>query len=199
MDYQSLNQFQLKQRLTAFVNRYEYSSVQTDGTAGQLIAFVEQKRLALKEEITFWASAKKDAKLFTLKAERTLDIAGRYNVRGVNDELVGYLRKVFGKSLLRSTWEVYDATDNMLFTAREKNLTIAIMRRVGAFIPVVGDFFQLLPFSFEFIHNETVVGQHKRKFGLRDNYQIHLEPTLSKVDRRLVLALGVALDALQSR
>ena len=199
MDYQSLNQFQLKQRLTAFVNRYEYSSVQTDGTAGQLIAFVEQKRLALKEEITFWASAKKDAKLFTLKAERTLDIAGRYNVRGVNDELVGYLRKVFGKSLLRSTWEVYDATDNMLFTAREKNLTIAIMRRVGGFIPVVGDFFQLLPFSFEFIHNETVVGQHKRKFGLRDNYQIHLEPTLSKVDRRLVLALGVALDALQSR
>ena len=199
MDYQSSQNFQLKQRLTAFVNRYEYYSEQNDESSGPIVTYAEQKRLALKEQITFWSSADKNTALFTLKAERTIDIAGRYNVRSSSDEAIGYLRKVFGKSLLRSTWEVYDANNNLLFTGREKNLSIAIIRRIGTLLPVVGDVLEFLPFNFEFLREGVVAGYHQRQFGLRDNYQIHLESSLDDVDRRLVLALGVALDALQSR
>jgi len=44
------------------------------------------------------------------------------------------------------------------------------------------------------------VGTYRRLFGkLRDRYDLELEPALDGVDRRLVLAFAVALDALQDR
>lgn len=199
MDLQSASRFLLKQRITLFVNRYEYIVVNDDGSDGALVAFAEQKRLTLKEEINVYTTEAKTEVLFSLKAEKVLDIHGKFFVRDASGRTLGYLRKVFGRSLLRSTWEVYDADEKPMFTAQESNKFLAIFRRIAGEIPLVGLVVPLIPYHFEFVRGVEVVGAHRRHLGIRDHYDTTLEPAAGQLDRRVILALGIALDALQSR
>jgi hypothetical protein len=190
--------FLLEQKFTALINRYEFFSY-TNGQKGERLAFVEQKRLSFKEQITAWSSEAKTDVFFTLKAEKVFDVHGRYWVNNSDGQPLGYLRKAFGRSLLRSTWELYDAKDQLLLTVTERNLAIALLRRYGELIPLIGDFLVFLPFSFDFTHGEAQVGRCNRLTGLRDSYDIELTAAAPPIDDRLALALGLALDALQAR
>jgi hypothetical protein len=47
--------FTVNQKITMMVNRYEIRSVEANGSAGTLIAVAQQKRMAFKEQVTFYA------------------------------------------------------------------------------------------------------------------------------------------------
>jgi hypothetical protein len=100
---------------------------------------------------------------------------------------IGEIRKAFGRSLLRSTYEIHGPSGTL--TARERNVVVALFRRLVNFIPYVGDFADWLPIPYHFD-----IG------SFRDVYDIDLtgDPE-RKVDRRLILAAAVGMDALQAR
>jgi uncharacterized protein YxjI len=57
-----------------------------------------------------------------------------------------------------------------------------------------------LPFNFVLLREGRQVGTYKRVLGkLRDRYLLELEPELGDVDRRLIVAFAIGLDALQDR
>jgi len=77
---------------------------------------------------------------------------------------------------------------------------VALLRRVVAFIPCVGDDAPWLPirYHFDFVHGGQVVGRHQRRTGLftfRGVYgkDLSAEPE-RRLDRRLVLANAVGMD-----
>ena len=199
MDMQKHGHFLLLQKLTLLVNRYEYFLYDNE-QQGEQIAFVEQKRFAFREHITVWANEHKGETFFVVRAEKILDVHGKFLVEDAAGHVVGYCRKVFSTSLLRSTWEVHGASGELLFVAREKSPAVAIVRRVLQFVPDIGDFANFFPFNFVFEHNGQVVGSHHRVWGsLSDRYALEVSDTLKDCDRRLLLALGILLDALQDR
>jgi uncharacterized protein YxjI len=199
MDVQSHSKFLLQQKLTLLINRYDYFLYDND-TKGEQIAFVEQKRFAFREAITVWTNDSKGEVLFNVKAEKILDIHGKFLVTDPSGNLIGYCRKAFGASLLRSTWEVYDSQDHLLFIVKERSQAMAVFRRVAQFIPYLTDFAPFLPFNFIYEKEGRVVGNHVRVWGrLVDQYKQSLSHELDTVDRRLVLAIGILLDALQDR
>ncbi len=199
MDLQPHNQFLLQQKLTLLINRYEYFLFDND-VKGELIAFAEQKRFAFREAITVWTNNSKGEVLFNIKAEKILDIHGKFLIKDQFDNLIGYCKKAFRASLFRSTWEVYDSQDKLLFVALERSQGMAAFRRLAQFIPYLSDVAGFLPFNFIYEKDGKTVGHHKRVWGrLTDQYKQSLEPELAPVDRRLILALGILLDALQDR
>ena len=199
MDLQKHSRFLLMQRLTLLINRYEYF-LYDNGQQGEKIAFVEQKRFAFREHITVWRNEHKSETLFSVRAEKILDAHGKFLVEDETWHLIGYCRKVFGSSLLRSTWEVHGANDQLLFVAKEQSPAIAIIRRVLQFVPDIGAFANFVPFNFVFEQNGQVVGSHHRVWGsLSDRYALEISGALNDCDRRLPLALGILLDALQDR
>jgi uncharacterized protein YxjI len=165
---------------------------------GTPVAFVRQKRLALKEDIRFFADESESDELFRLKARQVLEVGGRYDVVTPAGDTIGTLEKVFGRSLLRSTWRVLEG-ESELAIAEERSLPIAIMRRVIDFVPY-GD---LVPIVFHFTIRTSdgrTLGELTRRFGLRDTYDLDLSgDTERRIDRRVAVALAIALDALQSR
>jgi uncharacterized protein YxjI len=57
-----------------------------------------------------------------------------------------------------------------------------------------------LPFNFVFMRDGQQAATYKRVLGkLRDRYVLELGPGMQGVDRRLLIAFTVALDALQDR
>jgi len=191
-DWSVADRFVIDQLIRPMVNLYRISA------EGQAIAFVRQKRLAIKEDIRFFADESETNELFRLKARALMEFGGRYDVTTPEGEKVGVLGKVFGKSLLRSTWQVLDAAEQELAIAKERSVPVAILRRVIDAVPY-GDFIPI-PFHFTIDSGARHLGDLNRRFGVRDTYDLDLSGDVARtIDRRLAIALGIALDALQSR
>ncbi len=199
---QALDRFVVEQKITALVNRYRVLAAGENGDAGALVSFVQQKRLAFREEILFHGDEQQRELLFRLKAQNVLDPFGRYDVLDADGTRIGGLRKQFGRSLWRSTWEILDADENVVCRAQERSPVVAVARRiVDSVLP--GEFAAatfLLPFHFDLLVGDRVIATHTRRRALRDTYDMDLsEDTDHVLDRRTAIALAVALDALQAR
>ena len=105
------DRFVVKQLIRPTVNLYEVHT-RTPGTdaLGDLVAFVRQKRLALREDLRAFTDDSEQEELFRIKARSVVDIGGRYNVTAPDGAALGALVKLFRQSLLRSTWRVVDAS-----------------------------------------------------------------------------------------
>ena len=143
----TLARFTVRQKITMMVNRYEIRSVDAAGTEGPIIAVAQQKRMAFKEHVTFYADEARTQPVFGFKARKRLDLAATYDVTDAQGTAIGWFRKDFGKSLMRSTWHL-GAADGLEAIGTERNQNVAIMRRVWDFLPFVGAI--PAPFTFHF-------------------------------------------------
>ena len=198
------DRFILRQRFRPVVNEYEFSLPEgSSDEPGPPFCFVRQRRFAFKEDIRFYVDDSRSIELMRIKARQRFDPAARYDVTAADGSKIGEIQKVFGASLLRSTYRIYDATGAETATAMEQSLAVALLRRLVGLVPYLEHVANWLPipYHFTFKRGEVVLGSHRRHVGkLRDIYTTDMsgDPERS-VDRRLVLAIAVGMDALQAR
>ncbi|MTK02777.1 hypothetical protein [Micromonospora sp. CP22] len=186
---QAQQRFHIRQRVRFMVNQYEVHSVAPDGSEGELLAFAQQKRLAFKEQVTIYADDSKQQPLLGFKARQRLDLGATYDVTDHAGNPIGLFRKDFAQSLLRSTWHVEQpGLPNV--TGQERSMPVALLRR---FV----DSLSWLPYHFDFVADGQPVFSVIKKWGLRDRYVVEIQNP--QIDRRMVIAMAVALDALQGR
>lgn len=193
---QRLDRLRVQQKITPFVNRYVVSA-----PGGATVAFVEQKRFAFREQVTFYTDESRRRRLFAFKARSFVDIGTTYDVTGGDGSSLGRFRKDFTRSLLRSTWHLepvaHAAGDARPAVGRERSLVVAVLRRAWDFVPFAEVVPFVVPYHFDFTAGGRRVMSVERRWGLRDRYDVKIyDPAL---DRRLAIAQVVALDALQSR
>jgi hypothetical protein len=193
------NRFYVRQKITLLINRYQVIAANPDGSEGGLLAFAEQKRAKLKEEVYFFADERRSRPpVFSFKARQRLDVHAEHDVLDEHGRPLGYFKKQFGASLLRSTWEL-QGPGGLHATGKERRPFLAILRRIWDFLPYVGDFW--VPFVFHFDFYDNVTGNHvmssERQFAIRDRYTITVSDP--RLDFRVAASMAVALDAFQSR
>ena len=201
-----VDRFTIRQRVRMVGNRYEVRVAGPDDEEGELAAFVQQKTFALKEDLRFFGDQEKATELFRLKAKKRFDPAARYFVTDAEGTAIGELAKAFKRSLARSTWRVYGPGGEQEFMwATERSLIRSVLRRLlslAGLIPIVGEIIGLIPirYHFDFFADDRNVGSFERRFGLRDRYILDLSADPERrIDRRVAIALAVAMDALQAR
>ena len=193
---QAQHQFHVHQKITMMINRYEVFADDGHGEPGPLVAFVEQKRMTFKEQVTLYADESKRHVLAAFKARKVIDLASAYDVTTADGISIGVFGKIFGKSLLRSTWQL-DQPGQQPVAVSERSMAMALFRRIWDFIPWIGDLPFPWKYHFDLVRDGAQVGTVVKKTRFRDHYLVRIEdPAL---DRRLVLAQAIALDALQSR
>ncbi|MEV4753674.1 hypothetical protein AB0J86_00950 [Micromonospora sp. NPDC049559] len=186
---QAQRQFYVRQRIRLMVNQYEVRAVAPDGSEGELLAFAQQKRLAFKEQVTLYTDDTKQVPVLGFKARQVIDLGATYDVTDATGTPIGLFRKDFKASLLRSTWHV-EQPGVGIATGQERNFTVALLRR---FV----DSLSWLPYHFDFVIDGQPAFSVVKKWGLRDKYVVEVHQP--QLDRRLVIAMAVGLDALQSR
>lgn len=188
---QQLERFSVRQRLTMMVNRYDVHAVDAQGRPGPAVAFAEQKRLALREQVTIHAGSGEGV-LCRFQARQVFDLGATYDVSDGNGAPIGSFRKNFAASLLRSTF-VLEQPGAPEVVGQERSLVIALLRRVQDQLP--------LPIHFEFTAQGPAQGQPvmsvNRAFSLRDAYDVTV--AVPWLDRRLAIAMAIGLDALMGR
>ena len=183
-----LPQFYVRQRFAMMTNRYEVVAANPDGSAGQLMGLAEQKKMALKEQVTFYADDTKTRPVFAFKARKVMDLNSGYDITDEGGQQIGFFRKDFGASLLRSTFHVEGP--GFAGTGQERNQLIALLRRFSDF-----DF---LPIHFDYVDpNGQPLLSVERRATLRDSYEVRVPD--QRVDFRVAAAVAVAMDVLMSR
>lgn len=180
------DRYTIQQLIRPISNLYKVS------TDGRSVAFVRQKKLAIKEDLRFFADEGETRELFRIKARSMFEVRNTYDITDAMDGQIGALQKDFVTSLARSTWNVLDPTAAVVARVTEQNAIVAIVRRVVD-LPI--------PFHFDiFGADGERLGELRRGFSMRDRYELDLSGDPERrIDRRVAVALGVALDALQSR
>lgn len=188
--------FHVHQKITMMINRYLVYADDGAGAPGELVTFVEQKRLAFKEKVTLYADDSKQAEVARFVARKVIDVHGGYDVTAPDGTPIGVFTKQFKASLLRSTWVLtQDGVEPVTVTERSKGL--ALFRRLWDWIPWAGDFPFPLKYHFDWLRGQEKVATFEKVTRFRDHYVVNVsDPAL---DRRLVIAQAIALDALQGR
>ncbi len=182
--------FRLDQLIRPVANLYKVSALAPGDEAGAPVAFVRQKKLAIREDLRFFADESESEELFRVKARQVVDVGGRYDVTTAAGERIGVLQRRFAQTLLRTTWAILYADEGALAEVTESSMARAVLRRVVD-VPLL--------YHFSIVVDGRQVGEVRRVFTLRDRYVMTLGGDIDRrIDRRLAVALLVVLDALQA-
>src|SRR3954447_24726464 len=191
----------VQQVFKPIANEYRISVPAAGGSEeGPPLLYVKQKKMKIKEDIRFRLSEDGEQHLFMIKSKSVFEFRGRHEVLDADGRLIGMLEKDFRRSLLRSHWHVRDATGEELLEAHESSWIVALLRRFADLGPDLFSLLEWLPFNFVLRSDGNQIGTYKRVLGkFRDRYVLEIEPGLGDVDRRLIVAFAIGLDALQDR
>ena len=112
------------------------------GRPGPVLALAQQKRMALREQVTFFADEARTVPLFGFKARNVVDLAGATDVVDSSGQVIGVFRKDFRASLLRSTYHL-EQPGHPVATGVERSQAMALARRF---------LLEWLPYHFDFTH-----------------------------------------------
>lgn len=185
---QHASMFFVAQKLAMTANRYRVLAANPDGTEGALMAFAHQKRMAFKEKVTFFAEEQMSTPVFGFGARQAIDLSAGYDVVDAGGAPLGFFRKDFKASLLRSTFQIEGP--GYQGTGTERSQAVAIARRFVDF-----------PFRFHFDFIDGATGRSlfsvNRRASLRDRYVVTVPDP--RVDWRVAASATVALDAMMAR
>lgn len=186
----SVERLVMRQRITMMVNRYE---IRANSAEGPVLAIAQQKRMAMKEKVTFFADEERTQPLFGFQARQVMDLAATYDITDAAGQPFGLFQKDFKASLLRSTWIFESPGQQLQGRGQERSQAVAILRR---FL----DFSWPVHFDFETPDGATALSI-VRRWALRDTYECDLPalPNGTRLDWRIASCLAVACDALMAR
>ena len=197
----------IQQKITPLVNQYAIYEAGPNDEPGAMVGFAQQKRFSFKEKFIVYSDDSKQTEVFSIQARQVLDFGARYDVSDASGALLGTIGKDFKSSLLRSTWFIYQPGQEQspALVVQERNKNVAIVRRIWGFLPYISDIPFFVKYHFDFTDPATqqVVASYQKTTTIRDHYRLTIQENASnsgsKVDSRVLIALGVMLDALQSR
>ena len=180
--------FYVLQKFAMTTNRYAVHAAEPGGEVGRLMAVAQQKRMALKERVTFYEDESRERQVFSFAARKRIDLHAGYDVTDESGAQIGFFRKDFGASLLRSTFHVEGP--GYTGTGQERSQGVALVRR---FVDV-----PFLPIHFDFVDAEgRPLMSVDRQGSVRDRYTVQVPDP--RVDFRVAAAIAVGLDALMQR
>lgn len=107
---------------------------------GNLLGYVKQKLLKLKEDINVFADEGQTQHLYNIKADRVLDFSANYRFTDSNGNVIGAIRRKGMRSIWKANYEISDAAGNLILQINEENGWIKVIDAVAGEIPILGMF-----------------------------------------------------------
>lgn len=196
VDLQEQDRLLIQQKTSLMMHRYRVFLDNGKGKPGKLVAFVDQDKASVKDKVVIYAGEDKSEVLAEFKARKVIDASAAFDVFAPNGDRIGFYKREFTKSLYRSTWTLQQEGEPPI-TVVERSRPVAVSRRAWMLIPTVGEFPFLMRYHFDLIRDGTVIGGVEKAARLADNYLAWAKD--ERLDRRLLIAMGVALDFRQGR
>jgi len=151
-----------------------------------------QKAFKLREDIRIYADERMDEELLTIKTPQIFDVAATYHIEDPTcGELIGSIKRRAFRSIFRDEWSFYSSDGVPLGRLTELSAVAALMSRLIKLIP------QSYVVQSGAGENIAVIKQHFNPFVLK--YSMTIPADEPPIDRRLILAAGILLAAIEKR
>lgn len=179
----------------------------TDAT-GREILYVQQKALALKEDVRVFSDESKSQELYRIKADRVFDFSARYTMTdSATGQEIGAIKHRGMRSIWKATYEIYDPAGQVTHVMTEDNPWVKILDAVVSDIPMLGMFTGYFLNPTYTVHQGSdregtgVLHLIKRPAFFESNFIIEQLGDSLSVDeeRRLILGIIMAVQMERSR
>ncbi|MBD3370946.1 hypothetical protein GF402_11380 [Candidatus Fermentibacteria bacterium] len=161
-------------------------------SSGETVMYSTQKAFKLREDMSIWASERKERELLKIRTPQILDWGATYFVTdSTTGEEVGAIARKGLKSVVRDEWKFLSAEQEEIGTLTESGWARAIISRLIKLVP------QKYVIRSSDGREISTVKQHFNIFILKYTMDIH-EP-YPPIDRRLMIAMGILLCAIEGR
>jgi len=163
---------------------------------GNLVGYCKQKAFKLREDIRLFSDESMTTPLLTLSARSIIDFSVTFDITLPTGESLGSLRrKGLKSSFVRDEWLLFDEHGADAATIREKNATMAILRRMNELIAA------LSPQTYEVLSNDNRnIATFKQRFN---PFVYRLVVTIHEQDDQLddlvILGAGCLIAAIEGR
>lgn len=112
------------------------SQVSVTDAGGSLLFYARQKAFKLKEAVTVFADEAQTRPLFTIAADRILDLSARYRIEDAGGAEVAVVQRQGMKSFWRTHYDI-QVGGATAFTIREENPWIKVLDALFGSIPIL--------------------------------------------------------------
>lgn len=164
--------------------------VRVTDASGQLIAYVKQKALALRENVGIFADETQQTQLYQLNANKIIDFSAQYTITTPPGAVVGALRRQGARSLWKASYTIVDTAGNEAGLIHEENAWIKVLDGLVGEVPVVGMFTGLFlnPAYLVDLHGQTVLYLKKEPAMLEGKYTIERRGDFAEAEEGLLLS-----------
>lgn len=168
--------------------------------AGRLVCYVRQKMFRLRESVTVFADREQRRPLYTIAADRVLDVNTQYHFTKAGGAALGAVRRRGIRSLWRAHYEIL-RDGHTAMTIQEENPWTKVLDGLLDSIPVLG------AFTGYFLHpayqvtrpdGTAVLRLQKQAAFMEGRYQITALKPLDPSDEELAM-LGLLMLVLLER
>jgi uncharacterized protein YxjI len=168
---------------------------------GNVIGYVKQKLLKLKEDINVFADEQQNRLLFNIKADRVIDFSARYNFTDGSGRFLGSIKRQGMRSIFKANYEISDASGTQVMHIHEENGWIKVIDSLIGEIPVLGMFtgyFFNPSYMIERINGSAVARLKKQPAFFEGVFELERLAELSE-DEEIIVLLSVLTMTLLER
>lgn len=107
---------------------------------GQLIGYVKQKLLKIKEDINVFADEQQTQHLYNIKADRIIDFSAKYNFTNAHGQNVGAIKRKGMRSIFKANYEIFEPSGVQSLQINEENGWIKVADSLIGELPIIGMF-----------------------------------------------------------
>ena len=167
---------------------------------GNLLGYVKQKLLKLKEDINVYTDENQTQLLFNIKADRVIDFSAKYNFTDAGGRFLGSIKRQGMRSLWRTHYLIADASDRQIMEIREENAWVKVIDGLVGEIPILGMFSGYL-FNPAYIisktDNSTVARIQKQPAFFEGKFELSSQSQMAENEESLVLLSVLTMTLLE--
>lgn len=157
---------------------------------GNLMGYVKQKLLKLKEDINVYSDESQTTILFNIKADRVIDFSARYNFTTPNGQFLGSIKRQGMRSIWKANYEISDANGNQVMQINEESAWIKVADSLVGEVPILGMFTGYLfnpAYIVSKMNNSPVLRLQKQPAFFESKFQLSAQGQMSESEETLVL------------
>jgi len=164
--------------------------VKVTDASGNVVLYVKQKALALKEDVKIFADEAQSRQLYQLKANKIIDFSAQYNITSAGGAPLGAVKRQGMMSIWKATYNILDGSGVEAGVIHEENAWVKVVDAMLGEVPVIGMFTGYLfnPAYLVDYRGQTVLYLKKQPAFLEGKFTVEKRGNFSEADEGLLLS-----------
>lgn len=170
--------------------------VKITDASGNVVLYVKQKALALKEAVKVFADEQQTQQLYAMNANKILDFSAQYNITRADGGSLGAVKRKGMRSIWKATYLIVDHTGAEVGLIHEENPWLKVLEALLSDIPFIGMFIN--PAYLVELNGQVVMRLQKQRAFLEGRFLLEKRGEYSAAQESLLLP-GVIMTMMLER